>query len=110
MIVYRRELSPQEVELSVHADLVSETTPEFRNALYAELDQPHRILKLDFERVRIINSSALGAILLFQKKAREVGKKIMIAGCNEELRRTMLAIRLDRIIEIQGEAPPTLDR
>ena len=109
-VVYRKELNSREVELEVHGDLTELTVTEFRNALYAELDKPHRQVKLNFENVRIINSAAVGAILLFQKKAREEGKEIMIGKCSAELLKTIMAIRLDRIIAVEGEAPPTITR
>ncbi len=107
-VVYRNEVSPQVVELEVSADLTESTVNEFRTALYAELDRPHRQVKLILKKVRSINSAALGAILLFQKKARDEGKEIVIAECSDELRRTIMAIRLDRIISVNGEAPPTI--
>ena len=107
-MVYRNELSPHEVELTVSGDLTESTVNEFRAALYAELDRPHRRVKLNLQKVKSINSAALGAILLFQKKARDEGKEIMITKCSDELRRTIMAIRLDRIIAVEGEAPPTI--
>jgi len=60
-------------------------------------------------RVRSINSAALGAILLVQKRARECGKEIVIGQCSKELRATLLAIRLDRIIEVQASEGPSLE-
>jgi len=107
MLIKRTELSPREVELSIHSDLVSDAAPEFRNALYAELDQPHHILRLNLEHVRIMSSSALGAMLLFEKKAAEMGKKLLITKCNSELRSMLMAIRLDRIVEMEDPPPPT---
>jgi len=107
-MVYRNELSPQEVELNVSGDLTEYTVNEFRAALYAELDRPQHRVKLNLQKVKSINSAALGAILLFQKKARDEGKEIMITKCSDELRRTIMAIRLDRIIAVEGEAPPTI--
>jgi anti-anti-sigma factor len=109
-VVYRNELNSREVELEVRGDLTEVTVNEFRTALYAELDRPHHLVKLNLEKVHSINSAALGAILLFQKKAREEGKEIMIAKCSDELRKTIMAIRLDRIIAVEGEAPPTIAR
>jgi anti-anti-sigma factor len=107
-VVYRNEVNPHEIELEVRGDLTELTVNEFRTALYAELDRPHRKVNLNLEKVHSINSAALGAILLFQKKAREEGKEIMISKCSDELRKTIMAIRLDRIIAVEGEAPPTI--
>ena len=109
-IVYRNELSPQSIEIEVRSDLTDETIGEFRTALYAELDKPHRRLSLNLEKVHMINSAALGAILHFQKKAREEGMELVISKCSDELRKTIMAIRLDRIIAVEGEAPPTIMR
>ncbi len=106
MVVFRNEKNEQEVELSVHANLNEATVAEFRAALYAELDQPQRRITVDLDRVKSVNSSALGAMLLFQKKAREKGKVLVIGRCNPELRQTLLAIRFDRSIQMEGEAPP----
>jgi anti-anti-sigma factor len=107
-VVYRRELNPQVVELEVAGDLTEATVNEFRAALYSELDRPHREVRLNLQKVHSINSAALGAILLFQKKARDEGKEVMIAKLSDELRKTIMAIRLDRIISVEGEAPPTI--
>ena len=109
-VVYRKELDPQSVELEITADLTEGTVNEFRTALYSELDRPHRLVRLNLLKVHSINSAALGAILLFQEKARDEGKDIVISKCSEELRRTIMAIRLDRIISVEGEAPPTISR
>ena len=110
MVVIRTERGEQEVELSVHANLVDATVSEFRAALYAELDGPHKRIVLDLERVHSVSSAALGAMLLFQKKAREKGKALAIGHCNPELRQTLLAIRFDQSIEMEGEPPPALMR
>jgi anti-anti-sigma factor len=109
-VVQRNELNSREVELEVRSDLTEVTVNEFRDALYAELERPQTQVKLNLANVHIINSAALGAILLFQKKAREEGKEVMIGKCSDELRRTIMAIRLDRIISVEGEAPPTITR
>ena len=109
-VVLRKELNSREVELEVRSDLTEATVNEFRDALYAELERPHPNVRLNLANVHIINSAALGAILLFQKKAREEGKEVMIGKCSDELRKTIMAIRLDRIIAVEGEDPPTITR
>jgi anti-anti-sigma factor len=100
MNVIRRELGEQEIGLKVLTNLNADTIAEFRSALYAELDQPQPTVVLDLQSVHSINSAALGAILLFQKKAAEQGKHIRIAKCSEELRSTLHAIRMDEIIDM----------
>ena len=106
MVVFRTEKSQHEIELSVHANLNETTVAEFRAALYSELDGPQERITLDLEQVQTVSSSALGAMLLFQKKARERGKALAIGRCHPELKQTLLAIRFDRSIEMEGQAPP----
>ena len=107
MVVYRNEQGNDAIELSVRADLDEMTVAEFRRALYAELDEPQKHIRLDFEGVHNVSSSALGAMLLFQKKARESGKDVSIGKCNAELRKILLAIRFDRTFPMDGETPPS---
>ena len=106
MVVVRTERSQHEVELSVRANLNETTVAEFRAALYSELEGPQERITLDLERVQTASSSALGAMLLFQKKARERGKALAIGHCHPELKQTLLAIRFDRSIQMEGQAPP----
>jgi anti-anti-sigma factor len=110
MSVIRRELNAQEIGLEVRANLTSETVGEFRTALYAELEKPERYILLDMENVRSINSAALGAMLLFQKKASDKGKCLRIIKCSTELRQLLRAIRFDQIIEMPQEKPTITPR
>jgi anti-anti-sigma factor len=110
IVVIRKVHNEQEVELSVRVNLNETSVAEFRAALYAELDEPQKRIVLDMEKVQTVSSSALGAMLLFQKKAREKGKVLVIGRCHPELRQTLLAIRFDRSIEMEGEEPPDLAR
>jgi len=41
-MMYRREMDSQTVELEADADITEATAAEFRAAMYAELDKPHR--------------------------------------------------------------------
>jgi anti-anti-sigma factor len=109
-IIIRKELSAQEVAIDVLTDLNSDTIAEFRTALYAELDQPQECLVLDLQNVRSINSAALGAILMFQKKANEKGKRLRIARCSNEVWATFRTIRLDTILEMPPVPPSPLMR
>jgi anti-anti-sigma factor len=102
MVIIRREVSGTELELAVSGDLNKETVGEFRSTLYAERGKPYQLISLNMEKVHSINSAALGAVLLFQQKAREAGMGVRISRCSDELYRTLVDIRLDRIIELSG--------
>jgi anti-anti-sigma factor len=106
MDVIRRVLGENDIELDVLAELNADSVAEFRSALYAELDQPQVNVVLDLQRVHSINSAALGAILLFHKKALEKGKHLKIVKCSDELRATLHAIRMDELIDMPPGNPP----
>jgi anti-anti-sigma factor len=109
MVITRRELSGDVVELEIHGDLNEDTVNELRAALNAELVQPHRLIRLNMNAVHSIISAALGEILLFQKKALEKHMGTRITKCSDDLRKILLAIRLDRIVEMSEEAAPSAE-
>ena len=110
MNVIRKDMGDQEIGLEVLTNLNADTIAEFRSALYAELEQPQLTVVLDLQRVRSANSAALGAILLFQKKALEKGKRLRIAKCSDELRVILHAIRMDEILDMPPEQPKATAR
>ena len=97
-MVKLRELNPQSAELEVTGDLTESTVAEFRAAMYAAIDQPYNQLDLNLQNVHVMNSAAIGAILLLQKKAKEQGKQVTISRCSSELQKTFDAIHLERIV------------
>ena len=110
MNVIRKDMGELEIGLEVLTNLNADTIAEFRSALYAELGQPQLTVVLDLLRVHSVNSAALGAILLFQKKALEKGKHLRIARCSDELRVTLHAIRMDEILDMPPEQPKATTR
>ena len=100
MMVHRKEAGGDVVEIAVDGDLNAQTVLEFREALYAELERTTRRILLNLSSVHSINSAAIGAILLFQKRAHEQNQEIVITGISDELQRIFQAIRIDTLIKI----------
>ena len=97
----RKNLSKDEVLLSVVGPLSGETTNEFHRQVEELVAASFPIISLDLSRSDSINSSALGKILLFRKKLAERQRTLQIRGCSEVLFKTFQMIKFDTLISIK---------
>jgi anti-anti-sigma factor len=97
----KRDLSKDEVLLSVVGSLSGETTNEFHRQVEELAAASYATISLDLSRTDSINSSALGKILLFRKKLAEQQRTLQIKGCSESLFKTFQMIRFDTLISIR---------
>jgi anti-anti-sigma factor len=96
----RRNLSKDEVLLTVVGSLAGETTNEFHRQVEELAGASYAIISLDLSRTDSINSSALGKILLFKKKLAEQQRTLQITGCSESLFKLFKMIKFDTLISI----------
>jgi len=97
----RKDLSKNEVVLSVEGPLAGEATSEFHRQVEDLVSASYSTIILDLSRTESINSSALGKILLFRKKLAEDRRIIKIKGCSETLYKTFMMIKFDALIPIE---------
>ena len=97
----RKNLSKDEVLLSVVGPLSGETTNEFHRQVEELVAAAYPTISLDLSRTESINSSALGKILLFRKKLAEHQRTLQIKGCSEALFKTFQMIKFDTLISIK---------
>ena len=97
----RKNISKDEVVLSVVGSLSGETTNEFHRQVEELAGASYATITLDLSRTRRINSSALGKILLFRKKLAEQQRTLQIKGCSESLFKTFQMIKFDTLISIK---------
>ncbi len=97
----RKNLSKDEVLLSVVGPLSGETTNEFHRQVEDLVSASYQTISLDLSKTESINSSALGKILLFRKKLAEHQRILQIKGCSEALYRTFQMIKFDTLIPIK---------
>jgi anti-anti-sigma factor len=57
-------------------------------------------IALDFSRVNYLDSSALGMMVLFQKKAKSKNINVRISGAKESAREILTIANFDRLFEI----------
>ncbi len=97
----RKNLSKDEVLLSVVGPLSGETTNEFHRQVEDLVSASYQTISLDLSKTESINSSALGKILLFRKKLAEQKRTLQIRGCSDGLYKTFQMIRFDTLISIR---------
>ncbi len=97
----RKNLSKDEVLLSVVGPLSGETTNEFHRQVEDLVSASYQTISLDLSKTESINSSALGKILLFRKKLAEHQRTLQIKGCSESLYKTFQMIKFDTLISIK---------
>jgi anti-anti-sigma factor len=97
----RRNISKDEVVLSVVGSLSGETTNEFHRQVEELAAASYPVISLDLSRTPGINSSALGKILLFRKKLAEQQRTLQITGCSDSLYKTFQMIKFDTLISIK---------
>ena len=97
----RKNLSKDEVLLSVIGPLSGETTAEFHRQVEELVASSYSTISLDLSQTESINSSALGKILLFRKKLAEQQRTLQIKGCSDPLFKTFQMIKFDTLISIR---------
>jgi anti-anti-sigma factor len=97
----RKDLSDNEVVLSVVGTLAGDATTEFHRQVEELVSASYGTIVLDLSRTDSINSSALGKILLFRKRLAENRRTLKIRGCSELLYKTFQMIKFDTLMPIE---------
>ena len=63
-------------------------------------DSSIKEIALDFSKVGYLDSSALGMMVLFQKKAKQMNIKVRIRGARESAKEILQIANFDRLFEI----------
>ncbi len=96
-----RALSPDEVELVPAGNLAREDMTEFQSWLDRAMQGGHRTIALNFKEVTSISSLAIGKILHFKKTCDEMGRRLVIRNCGDQMLQLLKMIKFDALIEIE---------
>ena len=76
------------------------TIEKIGGELYALVEQQARKkIVLDFSAVRFLSSQMLGVLIQLQKKARQIGGRIVLCAMRPDLMKVFQITRLDKILE-----------
>ncbi len=88
------------VVVAVEGQLIVANRQELKQLLQDALDRGDRRFVLDFTPTAYIDSSGLGALVSVNRKVREAGGELRLAGLNEDLRALFELTKLDTLFTI----------
>lgn len=94
--------------VTVEGQLIVANRQELKQALQDALDGGARKFVVDFGPTAYIDSSGLGALVSINKKVREAGGELRLAGLNEDLRSLFELTKLDTLFTISATATEAL--
>jgi anti-sigma B factor antagonist len=94
--------------VTVEGQLIVANRQELKQALQDALDGGARKFVVDFGPTAYIDSSGLGALVSINKKVREAGGELRLAGLNEDLRSLFELTKLDTLFAISATADEAL--
>lgn len=86
--------------LSFQEEIYASNSKEFGDLIIASINAGDRELVLDFTGVKIIDSSGIGAIAKYFPVMREKGGKIILAGCNDMLKKVFHMVGFQKFFRI----------
>ena len=85
-------------------DIVGEidiyTTPQFREAVVAAIEQGGPAIVINMTKVSYMDSSGFGTLLSATKKLRPMNGMLFLCNCNEAITRMLQITRLDTIFGV----------
>ncbi len=95
--------------VTVEGQLIVANRQDLKQVIQDALDGGARKLLLDFGPTGYIDSSGLGALVSINKKVREQGGELRLAGLNEDLRSLFELTKLDTLFVIADSATQALE-
>ena len=94
--------------VTVEGQLIVANRQELKQVVNDALEGGARKFLLDFGPTAYIDSSGLGALVSINKKVREAGGELRLAGLNEDLRSLFELTKLDTLFVIADSASEAL--
>jgi anti-sigma B factor antagonist len=96
--------------VTVEGQLIVANRQELKQVIQDALDGGARKFVVDFGPTAYIDSSGLGALVSINRKVREQGGELRLAGLNEDLRSLFELTKLDTLFLIADSATQALER
>jgi anti-sigma B factor antagonist len=96
--------------VTIEGQLIVANRQELKQVIQDALDTGARKFVLDFGPTAYIDSSGLGALVSINRKVREEGGELRLAGLNEDLRSLFELTKLDTLFLIADSATQALER
>ena len=94
--------------VTVEGQLIVANRQDLKQLVGEAIDAGDRKFLIDFGQTAYIDSSGLGALVSINKKVREAGGELRLAGLNEDLRSLFELTKLDTLFVIADSATEAL--
>ncbi len=92
----------------VDGQLIVGNRQELKQVVQEAVDQGARRILIDFTATAYIDSSGLGALVSINRKVRDAGGTMRLAGLNDDLTALFELTRLDTLFSITGTVSEAL--
>jgi len=99
-MVEKRNLLRGDTMIAVRGSLVGDAVEAFRTALHESIVASGHLILLDFSKVHTMSSRAIGVLMLARSMAVAEGRTIRFEKCNEQLAKTLRAMRMDTLFDM----------
>ena len=86
--------------LDVTGEIDIYTTPQFKEAVSAAIDQNKPAIVINMANVTYMDSSGFGTLLSATKRLRPLDGALYLSGCNEAIQRMLQITRLNTIFGV----------
>ncbi len=78
------------------------SSARLKDILQSLCNESYKLVTIDFSQVKVIDSTCLGTLLLFQKKLGENGGELIITNVTSDyIKKMFTLIQLPRVIDIR---------
>ena len=88
--------------LDVTGEIDIYTTPQFKEAVSAAIDENKPAIIINMTQVTYMDSSGFGTLLSATKRLRPLDGALYLTGCNESIQRMLQITRLNTIFGVYG--------
>ena len=94
--------------LDVTGEIDIYTTPQFKEAVSAAIDENKPAIVINMANVTYMDSSGFGTLLSATKRLRPVDGALYLANCNDSIQRMLQITRLNTIFGVYGSEDDAL--
>jgi len=95
------------IRLVIEGELDAVTVSELRAEIEKLLTRPAKRVDVDLSRLRMIDSSGVGALVSLYKRVRANGGNVVVQGLRDQPLAIFRLLRLDRVMVGSELQPPT---
>jgi anti-sigma B factor antagonist len=96
------------IRLAIEGELDAVTVSDLRAEIENLLSRPAKRIDVDLSRLRMIDSSGVGALVSLYKRVRANGGNVVVGGLRDQPLAIFRLLRLDRVMvgtELQSPTP-----